>query len=279
MVLKIKKNKKPIKIGHTGTLDKAAEGLLILPFGEYTSFSSVFLEENKGYIAKVQFGKNTDSGDRDGNTIDERSPQEVINFFEQNLDKIKEEILKIKNTKSQVPPAISALKVGGVRQSSLFRDGIEFESVSRPMEIYSLEYRNLTETGFEMSLKVSSGTYIRKIIMDLGDILNFPMYMESLVRTSIGKNTVDQALSLEDVIFPDSKFYTLEEMISFPWINLNATETKTVRHGGYVAIGEIEGDFLLRDIDGKLLAWCSTKEKKAHLPYKYLKVFYNPDEI
>lgn len=279
MVLKIKKNKKPIKIGHTGTLDKAAEGLLILPFGDYTSFSSVFLEEDKGYFAKVRFGKSTDSGDRDGNTIDERSSEEVKEIYEKNLPRIKEEILKIKDTTSQIPPVISAIKVGGMRQSSLYRGGIEFESVSRSMQIYHLEYQNLTETGFEMSLRVSSGTYIRKIVMDLGEALNFPMYMESLVRTSIGTISLEKALSVEEVILPDCKFYTLEEMIPFPWVDLNEVETKSVRHGGYIKPRDVEGDFLLRDNTGKLLAWCSTNEKKAHLPYKYLKVFYNPDEI
>jgi tRNA pseudouridine55 synthase len=279
LVLKIKKNKKPIKIGHTGTLDKAAEGLLILPFGDYTAFSSVFLEEDKGYFAKVRFGKSTDSGDRDGNTVEERSLEEIKEFYKQNLSRIKEEILKIKETTSQIPPVISAIKVGGMRQSSLYRGGIEFESVRRSMKIYQIEFQNLTETGFEMSLRVSSGTYIRKIVMDLGESLGFPMFMESLVRTSIGSITLEKALSVEDVILPDSKFYSLSEMLPFPWLDLNETETKSVRHGGYVHSLNIDGDFLLRDNDGNLLAWCSTRDRKKHLPYKYLKVFYNPDEI
>ena len=105
------------------------------------------------------------------------------------------------------------------------------------------------------------------------------MYMESLVRTSIGSISLDKALSVEEVILPDSKFYTLEEMIPFPWVDLNEAETKSVRHGGYVKPKDLEGNFLLRDNTGKLLAWCTTNERKSHLPYKYLKVFYNPDEF
>lgn len=238
----------------------------------------MFLEEDKGYFAKVRFGKSTDSGDRDGNTIDERTPEEVNAFFCENLSRIEDEISKIKDTTSQIPPVISALKVGGMRQSSLFRSGIEFESVSRKMKIYEFQYQNLTELGFEMKLRVSSGTYIRKIVMDLSEALSFPMYMESLVRTSIGKISLDDAISLEEVLLPGCKFYKLEDLILFPWIDLNEKETKSVRHGGYIDPKNVQGDFLLRDNLGNLLAWCSTKEKKSHLPYKYLKVFYNPDE-
>ncbi len=128
----------------------------------------MFLEEDKGYFAKVRFGRSTDSGDRDGNTIEEKSPEEIKTFYAENISRIKEEILKIKNTTSQIPPVISALKVGGMRQSSLYRGGIEFESVRRQMQIYQFAYQNLTELGFEMSLRVSSGTYIRKIVIDLG---------------------------------------------------------------------------------------------------------------
>jgi tRNA pseudouridine55 synthase len=238
----------------------------------------VFLEEDKGYYAKVRFGKSTDSGDRDGNTIDERTPDEIKAFFSENNSLIKEEISKIINTKSQIPPVISALKVGGMRQSSLYRGGIEFESVRRNIIIHQFEYQNLTRDGFEMNLRVSSGTYIRKIVIDLGEALSFPMYMESLVRTSIGKIKLEQASTVEEILLPDCKFFKLEDLILFPWLDLNEKETKSVRHGGYVDPNNFEGDFLLRDSNGELLAWCSTKDKKKHLPYRYLKVFYNPDE-
>ncbi len=226
----------------------------------------------------MRFGRSTDSGDRDGNTIEEKSPEEIKTFYTENISRIQEEILKIKDTTSQIPPVISALKVGGMRQSSLYRGGIEFESVSRQMQIYQFAYQNLTESGFEMSLRVSSGTYIRKIVMDLGEVLGFPMYMESLIRMSIGKISLEQALSADEILFPDCKFSKLEDLIKFPWVDLNEVQTKSVRHGGYIDPNGIEGNFLLRDNNGSLLAWCSTLDKKAHLPYKYLKVFYNPDE-
>lgn len=274
--MKIKKEKRPIKIGHTGTLDKAAEGLLILPFGAYTSFSSVFLEEDKGYYAKVRFGKYTDSGDREGNTLEEWTDEKVRFFYENNLERIKEEILKIKEVTTQIPPVISALKVGGKRQSSLYRDGIEFQSVSRKIQIYSLAYQNLNEFGFEINLKVSSGTYIRKIVMDISQNVGLPMFVEKLIRTSIGKISLDQAISVEDAILPDSKFFKLKELIYYPWLELNEVETCVVSHGGYIDTKGAEGDFFLRDSNDNLLAWCSTKEKKPHLPYKYKKVFHNP---
>ncbi|HNI90874.1 MAG TPA: hypothetical protein PKX55_22165, partial [Leptospiraceae bacterium] len=169
MVLKIKKNKKPIKIGHTGTLDKAAEGLLILPFGDYTAFSSYFLEADKGYYAQVGFGKSTDSGDRDGVIQNEWDFARTKEFFLSNQESIRQEIEKIIDTNLQTPPVISAIKVGGIRQSSLYREGISFESVARKIKIYKFNYENLDETGFTFHTLVSSGTYIRKIVIDLSE--------------------------------------------------------------------------------------------------------------
>ncbi|HMV44421.1 MAG TPA: tRNA pseudouridine(55) synthase TruB [Leptospiraceae bacterium] len=277
LVLKIKKNKKPIKIGHTGTLDKAAEGLLILPFGDYTAFSSYFLEADKGYYAQVGFGKSTDSGDRDGVIQNEWDFARTKEFFLSNQESIRQEIEKIIDTNLQTPPVISAIKVGGIRQSSLYREGISFESVARKIKIYKFNYENLDETGFTFHTLVSSGTYIRKIVIDLSEKLDFPMYLKKLVRTSLGELTLEKALSSEEILSPDAKHFTLEEMIPYPWIDLNEKETHSVRHGGYVR-QNVNGNFLLRDFQGRLLAWCSTEDKKPHLPYKYLKVFYNPDE-
>lgn len=248
-----------------------------MPFGDYTAFSSHFLEADKGYYTRIAFGKSTDSGDRDGNIVEEWSIAKVSEFYQRHKDEIIKEVLGIKDWKSQTPPVISAIKVGGVRQSSLFRTGIAFDSVSRPIEVKELEYFNLSETGIELNLKVTSGTYIRKIAIDLGEKLNLPMYLEKLVRTSIGSHNLSIALSLEEILFPDAKFFDLEEMISYPTLSLNEKETKAVRHGGYIK-NNLEGNFLLRDNDGNLLAWCTTEEKKSHLPYKYMKVFYNPDE-
>ncbi|MCB1190639.1 MAG: tRNA pseudouridine(55) synthase TruB [Leptospiraceae bacterium] len=275
LVLKIKRNLKFSKIGHTGTLDKFAEGLMILPFGKFTAFSNYFLGQDKSYFTKVRFGIITDSGDRDGEIIQKWEQKEVERFYSENITKIKTEIQNILHLKTQIPPKVSALKVNGKRQSTLYRQGIEFGSKPRNIFVYNLQFSNLTIDGFEMEIHVSSGTYIRKIVTDLSEKLNFPMHIVQLVRTKIGKQHLEKAQGLEELLI-SPKITKLEEIIHFPIVRVNIEDEKFIKNGRYISLSEEIGEdtFLIKTIESdKLLAWCSKKSKKSELPYSYLKVF------
>ncbi len=273
LVQKIRKNLKLKKIGHTGTLDKFARGLLILPFGEYTSFSDHFLHSDKEYEAEIVFGKRTDSGDPDGEILEEWESFQTENFYENNLDKIKTAILEIEKTTSQIPPKISALKIGGIRQSTLFRQNISFESKERKMQIYNLELQEFNSIGFKILIGVSSGTYIRKLILDLSEKLNFPMYLKNLTRTKIGNLKLENAHSLEDILARTKFGFALEEMVDFPKITVSDSEKKLIFHGGYFPIKNPSENFLLYDLDKNLLAWASKNTSESNLPYIYRRVF------
>lgn len=279
LVLRIKKTLHIDKIGHTGTLDKAAEGLLILPVGSATCFADLFLHGEKGYNTEVQFGKSTDSGDREGEVIEEWSVERVHEFFVEKKELLENEIKLIPETKTQVPPKISALKVGGRRQSDLFRSGKEFESKERKISISKFRFSDLNESGFKMSLLVSGGTYIRKIVIDLSEKTGLPMHMSRLIRTSLGVYSLEKAYSLEDILSGKFEPTPILEVIKLPLLKVGEKEKDSILHGRYPALNQkpVE-DFFFVDSAGSILAWGSPHGAKPENSYRYLKVFHNSNE-
>jgi tRNA pseudouridine55 synthase len=274
LVLKIKKARNLKKIGHTGTLDRAAEGLMILPFGDYTCFSEHFLHGEKEYKAFISFGKSTDSGDKDGETVLEWNQEKTEEFYNNYKINIEEEIKKIPEQKEQIPPKISALKINGKRQSDLFREGKEIVTRPRQVSISELKYSNLAHEGFEFSVRVSSGTYIRKIVIDLSEKLKFPMHLTKLIRTKVKKIKLEEASSLEEICETGLPFRTMEEVLDLPVYFASEEASVKILHGQYPQIGEIENnEFIIKNKSGKILAWAKTTEKGIRLPYRYLKVF------
>ncbi len=274
LVITLKKKLNLKKIGHTGTLDKFANGLMILPFGEFTAFSETFLHSDKEYIASVEFGKSTDSGDRDGTVLSEWNIEKINQFYFDNLELIKTEILKIQETEIQIAPKVSALKIGGVRQSELFRQNISFEEKKRNIKIYELDFENLTEHGFELKVKVSSGTYIRKLVMDLSEKLNFPMYVKNLKRTKISNFKLEDSFTIEEILENRNKFFELEKMLPIPIIKTNLRDR--ILNGAQIKLDIIPKEFLIQDENGFLLAWCN---KQNETLYNYKKVFQGKTNI
>ncbi|HMV80970.1 MAG TPA: tRNA pseudouridine(55) synthase TruB [Leptospiraceae bacterium] len=266
-VLKIKKTVKIKKIGHTGTLDKFASGLMILPFGDFTCFASIFSECSKTYTAEVRFGKTTDSGDREGTLIEEWESERTKEFAKQNRERIEEEFNSVIGWKEQIPPKISALKVNGQRQSDLFRKNISFESKPRPIQIFSFSILEFSETGLKFRTEVSAGTYIRKIAADVSEKLGFPMHLVSLVRETVGRFSLSDADNLERLA-GNPRVYTAEEMID--WKRIPAADTAWIRHGKKkTEYFNVSGDFFFTDEKGNILAWCYGDGKEFH----YKKVF------
>lgn len=275
MVQKIKKKLQLRKIGHTGTLDKFAEGLMILPFGKYTVFSNYFLGMDKSYLTKVCLGLSTDSGDRGGKIIQKWNMEKTNSYFLQNKTQILREIENIQFLKSQIPPKISALKVNGKRQADLYRSGIEFQTKPRNISVYEVDCKNLSDQGFELFLHVSSGTYIRKIVMDLSEKLNFPMHIEQLTRKTIGNFSLENSQSLEELI-DNPQIIPFEKMLPFPILKVDDKREKMIKNGRYIEIPKnlTENYFVIQSIESdKLLAWCSTMETKPYSQYIYMKIF------
>lgn len=279
LVLKTKRLLGQKSVGHTGTLDRFAEGLLILPCGDYTAFSQVFLGKDKTYLAEVIVGLRTDSGDPDGVVeVDDRTsslPTFLTSFPKTRLE---EELQTLTTLTTQKAPKISALKVGGKRQSDLFREGTLVAEKERAITIHSVKDILFTEVGFSFRIHVSSGTYIRKIVLDLSEKWGIPLSLGRLVRESIGEYGLTGAKTLEQITFLDLKGW--KEVFPLPIRIVDEVEKKAVIHGGYIwdklPKADENGFYIIDSDKTTILAWCSYDGKPTHIPYRYRKVFFDP---
>lgn len=177
------------KIGHAGTLDPFATGLLLIMLNEGTKKFDELQTLKKEYISEIEFGKVTDTFDVTGETVEEYK-QEII------LDKEKiEKILKEKFSGkiSQIPPKYSALKIAGKRAYDLARQGKVVSLEPRVVEIYEFEILHIEKNVLLLRVVVSSGTYIRSLANDLGREMGVGAYCKSLRRTRIGEYDVQDA--------------------------------------------------------------------------------------
>ncbi len=181
------------RVGHTGTLDPEASGVLPILVGKATGLSELLTEKTKGYTARVRLGIATDTYDRAG-TVTERS--DVIPSEEEIKAVAKTFIGKI----SQLPPMYSAIKKDGKKLYELARQGITIEREARCVEIYDLRCYDFSENEFSLDVTCSKGTYIRSLCYDLGRALGTCATMVSLLRTQSGLFTLENAVTPETLI-------------------------------------------------------------------------------
>ena len=181
------------KIGHTGTLDPEASGLMIILLGKYTKLLPYCVKNHKAYQATLKLGEMTDTEDIWGTVIYTKTPSihteaEIANV----VQSLTGDIL-------QVPPMYSALKKDGKKLYEYARQGIEIEREARPVHISTLEVEKIDETNYRMNAVVSSGTYIRTLITDFGKQLDELAIMSSLIRTKIEHLSLKDACTFEDL--------------------------------------------------------------------------------
>jgi tRNA pseudouridine55 synthase len=183
---------KKIKVGHAGTLDPLASGLMILLIGSFTKKADYLTKKDKTYEVKMKLGMKSSTGDEEGEkeSISDSIPEKVDVY-----DVIKSFTGKIE----QIPPAYSAIKINGVRSYKLAREGKEVELKSRPVEIYGI-----TEVVYEYPYisfvtRVSSGTYIRSLVSDIGEKLGVGAYTTHIRRTSIANYDISQSHQINDI--------------------------------------------------------------------------------
>lgn len=204
------------KIGHTGTLDPEAEGVLPVCLGKATKVCSLLTEKDKVYEAVLLLGQITDTQDATGAVL-ETYP--VVCSEEE----VKQTILEFVGEYEQLPPMYSALKVGGKKLCDLARNGIEVERKPRQVHIYEIEIESIELPHVKMRVHCSKGTYIRTLCHDIGEKLGCGGCMESLKRTRVADFSLEQALTLdeiekkrdagelEEILYPtDYVFQTLE---------------------------------------------------------------------
>ncbi len=181
-----------IKVGHAGTLDPMATGLMIILVGSYTKKADTLTKKNKTYQVTMRLGQVSTTGDSEGEITDQSSDQP-------STQDIKDAFVHYIGNIEQVPPAYSAIKINGVRAYKLAREGKSIEMKSRPVTIYSIDLMDYEYPNVTFSTNVSSGTYIRSLVGDIGDTLKTGAYTTDLRRTSIDKYNVVDAVKINEL--------------------------------------------------------------------------------
>lgn len=224
VVVKLKHILNTKKVGHTGTLDPLAEGLMLVTVGKATKISNLLTEKYKEYIATFELGYQTDTYDTEG---------KVINKSDKVVEK--DEIIKVINSykKSylQEVPIYSSVKVNGKKLYEYARNNIEVELPKREVEIKDIEILSIEENKVVIKTFVSKGTYIRSLINDIGMSLETYATMTDLIRTKVDKYNLEDAYTLEDVEENNYKLLSIEEVLDYPKIELSDELYKKVSNG------------------------------------------------
>lgn len=259
------------KVGHTGTLDPIAEGVLVVPIGRALKISELLTSEKKEYIAKVILGYETDMLDITGKEIKRNIPNvdkdkliEVLNSF---IGKYNQEV-----------PMYSAVKVNGRKLYEYARSNIKITPPSKIVEIYSISllegpiYKDDT-VEFTMKCEVSKGTYIRSLIRDIAYKLSTYGTMKELIRTKQGSFLLEDAFTLEDIQKDNYKLLSIKEAL--PNIKITKIDDKTLKQvkNGMVLDKFFEEEIsLLVDKDGREIAIYKDIGNGKVKPYKMIEV-------
>lgn len=182
------------KIGHAGTLDPFASGLLVILLGRATKLNDYFQTVIKGYEVTAEFGYETDTQDPTGVIIKKSDSPEIISEQE-----IVQSLKRFRGNISQIPPRFSAKKIDGKRAYDLARDGKEFEIQPKEVIIHEIKMTNYNWPMVDFKMSVSSGTYIRTLVVDIARSLDTYATSVNLKRTSIGEHSVENALSSTEI--------------------------------------------------------------------------------
>ncbi|MFH1546214.1 MAG: tRNA pseudouridine(55) synthase TruB [Patescibacteria group bacterium] len=251
------------RIGHAGTLDPLATGVLVLGIGSATRLLEYILGSEKEYEAEITFGSTSSTDDAEGElTLFPNSRP----FTREEFEKVLPEFI---GAIYQIPPKFSAIKIHGETAYRLARAGKEVNLKPRLVEIHSLEIRNFNFPKAEISIRCGSGTYIRSLARDFGARLDAGGFLSKLTRTRVGNFKINHALPLKS-IRPD-KIIPIEEGILLPQINLTRTEAEKISHGQKIPARTNEAK-VVGIFEGKLLAVLAREEEKHSLrPEKVFK--------
>ena len=217
------------KIGHAGTLDPMAEGLMVVMVNSATKFSDDLMKKDKEYYVEMELGYETDTYDAEGKKT--KIYDGIIEYDEQNVRDVINSFVGIQD---QIPPMYSALKVNGKKMYEMAREGIEIERKPRRVEIYSI--RDITIKGQMITfyVEVSSGTYIRSLVRDIGEKLSFWATMTKLIRTKIDKFSLENTFLFEEIEKLDNKeelIIDIESLFDYEHIILSKNELLKLSNG------------------------------------------------
>lgn len=267
VVNKLTKILKTKKIGHTGTLDPIATGVLVVCVGNTTKLCELLTSEYKEYTATIKLGIKTDTLDTTGNIIEEKE----YNVTE---DQIKEVLNSFLGTSIQTTPIYSAVKVNGKKLYEYARAGEQVELPKREINITNIELISFKDNEIKFKTTVSKGTYIRALIDDICNKLNTVGTMSSLIRTKQGKFTLEETFTLNDIESGKYELIPIEIALSeIETIAINEEIYNKVKNGAIIT-KEFNNDYANLTYNNKIVAIYKKYDKDNKLA-KPFKMFIN----
>ncbi len=270
VVAKLRGIYKTRRIGHSGTLDPMATGVLPVFIGRATRAVEYATGHDKVYRAQLKLGVTTDTEDITGEILEEKDVSVSLPEF---LAAVDSQIGEIE----QVPPMYSAIKVGGKKLYELAREGVEVERKARKITVYSIELLDFAPPYATLTISVSKGTYIRTICSDIGKKLGCGATLTSLCRLQAGNYTIDDAHDLDEIQEKVEKLLLpVDSMFSeYPSVTINKKGAKKARNGAEVETDAEPGKtFRVYDENGEFLMLAEVIERGKKRFLKTIKSFF-----
>ncbi|ORA15832.1 tRNA pseudouridine(55) synthase TruB [Mycobacterium asiaticum] len=242
------------RVGHAGTLDPMATGVLVVGIERATKILGLLTATDKSYAATIRLGQSTSTEDAEGELLQSVSTEHITD------DAIAAAVANLRGDISQIPSAVSAIKVGGRRAYQLAREGQAVALQPRPVRIDRFDItavrRGSEIIDLDVAVDCSSGTYIRALARDLGDALAVGGHLTALRRTRVGRFDLTQAASLDELAEHPRLSLSLDKacLLMFPRRDLDAEEADASANGRPLTAAGIEGVYAATDAEGRVIA-------------------------
>lgn len=239
-ITKVKRILKVKKVGHAGTLDPLATGLLVVLIGSATKLSNYLMAETKEYIAEIFIGRSTDTLDSEGEILEEKKVTEDLD-----VDSALQSFL---GKSKQIPPMYSAIKKDGKKLYELARSGVSIEREEREIEIFEIKRITNIENidgflKFKFRVVSSKGTYIRTLCEDIGKVLGYPAHMSSLVRTKSGSLSIEDSFTIDELEKGNFKILKMHEALqNYPIIEVDLNLANKLKNGIILDLDEVNSN-------------------------------------
>lgn len=243
VVMKVRKLLHTKKVGHCGTLDPDATGVLVLCVNKATKAIQFLTADSKEYIAVLSLGKSTDTYDASGKVVEEKEFTGIV--------RVKEVLDSFIGKQSQVPPIYSAIKINGKKLYEYARENKEVDIQPRDIEIKELELLDIKDNEITFRVLCSKGTYIRSLCVDIACKLGYPGHMKSLIRSQSGDFKLEECYRLEDVENGHFQLVSMDE--AFAHFDRIEVDESIVIHGKKIK-SDIDHEVAVYSYEGKLLA-------------------------
>ena len=247
------------KVGHAGTLDPMATGVLVIGIERATKILGLLTATSKSYAATIRLGASTNTDDAEGEVLQNVPAGHITD------GQIEGGVANLRGEISQRPSAVSAVKIGGKRAYQLVREGQEVELAERRVRIDRFEILAIRRDGpfvdLDVEVDCSSGTYIRALARDLGAALGVGGHLTALRRTRVGGYGLDHARTLDDLADHPQLSYTLDEacLLAFPRRDISVEQADDASHGRSLPAGRVDGLYATTDPDGRVIALLEDK--------------------